>query len=167
TIKTKLAAVFTVVVALSGASMFLALQGLGTINESMSNITSGPVHRSIALKDIQYKMMTVASDTRNLILSSEEAELATTRQSLQTLLGDVRSDVDALVGRFGVEQSNIDMKTIADTLVSYDAVLTRVQDEAVKATDSKAFALTTSDGSAAITAVETSLGDLRTTIASR
>ena len=41
TIKTKLAAVFTTVVALSGASMFMALGNLGTLNSDIGAISPG------------------------------------------------------------------------------------------------------------------------------
>ncbi len=62
TIKTKLAAVFGTIVALSGVSMFIALQSLGSTNDNMSAMVSGPVTRSIAMKDIQYDVSKVSGN---------------------------------------------------------------------------------------------------------
>ncbi len=167
TIKTKLAATFVTVVALSGVSMFLAVQNLGDINQSMGEIVDGPVERSLLLRDIQYDMMTVAADTRRMIISDDAQELSELRQDIQTRLAEVRSQAEGLVGAFSVEQSNADIRVIAETLTSYEAALARVQAEAIKNTDIAAFEITTTQGSAAITAVEDSLGALRTGMAAR
>ena len=82
TIKTKLAAVFTTVVALSGVSMFIALQNLGSINQSMGDIVNGPAQRSIELKDMQYDLASVSSDLRSMIISTDDAELAQMDQAI-------------------------------------------------------------------------------------
>lgn len=167
TIKTKLAAVFTTVVALSGASMFVAMQNLGTINESMENIVNGPVERSSALQDMQYDMMSIAADVRRMIISSDTEELGALRQNINTLIVEQIEDVTSMLGTFSVAQSNTDIQTVSDLLAQYQVKVGLVEDEAEKNSVQRAFDLTTTQGSAAITAVETSLGGLRDAVGAR
>ena len=167
TIKTKLTAVFTTVVALSGVSMFMAIQNLGTINDSMSSIVNGPVDRSLRLKDMQFDLATISGDMRAMIISTDAAEMAKMRREIDAKLTDIQANASDLDGKFSVAESNTDMKTIVDSLGDYRAALTRVQDEAVKNTDTEAFALTTTKGSAAVTALEKSLAALRQAVANR
>ncbi|HWU19105.1 MAG TPA: methyl-accepting chemotaxis protein [Devosia sp.] len=167
TIKTKLAATFVAIVALSGISMFMAVQNLGALNDEMDRIIEGPVQRSMALKDMQYNMMSVSADVRRMIISADDAELAGLRRDVETRLAGLGERAAALNGTFTIGDANARMQEIVDTFDDYSAVLERVQDEAVKNTDTKAFELSTTEGSAAITAVEESLGALRTTLATR
>lgn len=167
TIKTKLAAVFTTVMALSGVSMFLAIQNLGTINSEMERIVNGPVERSLALKDMQYDLTSMANDLRAMIIATDDDVLAERRISIDATYNELHEHAQELVGQFSVEESNADMAALLTTLDEYRSVLTRVQDEASKNTDSAAFAITTSAGSASITAVETTLGELRERLQAR
>ncbi|ODT70450.1 MAG: hypothetical protein ABS75_12470 [Pelagibacterium sp. SCN 63-23] len=167
TIKTKLAAVFTTVVALSGVGMFMGIQNLGTINEEMDRIVSGPVARSQAVQDIQYGMMGMANDTRALIISTDQAEMVSLRDAMDARLAGLKAAVQPLIGAFSVAESNADMQTISDLLDSYGAALVGVKQQAMLNTDTAAFAVSTSTGSAAITAVENSLGGFRDAVSNR
>ncbi|MCR6635884.1 methyl-accepting chemotaxis protein [Devosia sp.] len=167
TIKTKLAAVFTTVVALSGASMFMALGNLGTLNSEMGRIINGPVERSMVLKGMQYDMMNMAADAQKLILSQDQAELDATITGMDERLAKITTLAQDLQGDFSVEASNADMQVIVDTLAGYRAAVTRMQETSRKLTDTEAFTLTTTRGSAAITAVEDSLGNLRNSLETR
>ena len=56
TIKTKLAATFVVIVALSGASMFIALQNLGQLNDTLERIViPGQEEVQDAIKAVAYR----------------------------------------------------------------------------------------------------------------
>jgi methyl-accepting chemotaxis protein len=167
TIKTKLAAVFTTVVALSGVSMFIALQNLGSINQSMGDIVNGPAQRSIEIKDMQYDLAAVSSDMRSMIISTDSAELAQMDKAITDKLAEVDATATRLVGAFSLAQSNIDMQTIADTMDLYTAALVEVRAEAMKNTDTRAFEISTTQGSAGITAVEDTLTVLRDALAAR
>ncbi|SFV38356.1 methyl-accepting chemotaxis protein [Devosia crocina] len=167
TIKTKLAAVFTTVVALSGASMFMALGNLGSLNEEMSRIVNGPVSRSTQVLNLKSDMVTMANDARRMIIDTDMETLRQVRSSMDERLASITATAQGLVGAFGVPQSNADMQTIVDTLGEYRTALTRLQDETMKNSDLNAFQLSTTRGSAAVTAVETSLGALRDTVANR
>ena len=167
TIKTKLAAVFTTVVALSGASMLLALQGLGTIDASMSHIVDGPAARSIALKDMQFELASIGNDLRTMMLSTDAAEMDGLRAQLTANYEELRTTASGLVGKFESEQSNTDTQTFLSTLEQYWSVATRIQDEAAKNSEFVAFGITTSEGSAAISALEVSMAALQDAIAER
>ena len=167
TIKTKLAATFVTVVALAGVSMFLALQNLGTINESMDSIVNGPVERSAVLQDIQFDLATVSAEMRGMIVSTDDAELAELDHGLVVKLEEISQEAKALVSTFALEQSNADMQAIVDLVGEYSTALDDVRAESLKNTDAKAFAVTTSQGSAGITAVEDTLTVLRDGIAAR
>ena len=167
TIKTKLAAVFTTVVALSGASMFMALGNLGTLNSEMDRIINGPVERSMVLKDMQYDMMNMAADARSLIVSQDQSELAKVISDMNARLAEITTTAQSLDGTFSIEASNTDVKAILDRLSGYRDAVARMQTEAVKLTDASAFTLTSTRGTDAMVAVETSLGTLSEALAAR
>ncbi|MVS99881.1 methyl-accepting chemotaxis protein [Devosia marina] len=167
TIKTKLAAVFGVVVALSGASMFMALTNLGELNAEMGDIVHGPVERSMTLKGMQYDMMSMASDAQRMIASNDPEELASTRATMDRRLEGIVATAETLQGSFSIPESNADMQAVVETLAEYRQAITRVQEESLKITVATAFGITTSKGSASITAVEESLGALRSSLANR
>jgi methyl-accepting chemotaxis protein len=167
TIKTKLAAVFGTIVVLSGVSMFIALQSLGATNDSMSSMVSGPVTRSIAMKDIQYDVSKVSGNMASLMLSHDATEIAGLRSEIEAELAEIETEASALIGQFARPESNADIQSIVDRLAAYRVATAKVADEIAKNSATEAFAITTSAGSAAIGAVEESLGALRQSISNR
>ena len=73
TIKTKLTAVFAVVVALSGVSMFLALQSLGKLNDSLGTIVDVRAANALTMSDLETSLESVGSRLRAMIITSDEA----------------------------------------------------------------------------------------------
>jgi methyl-accepting chemotaxis protein len=71
TIKVKLAATFAAVILLSGASMFIALQNLGALNDSFSAAMEGNVQRIQLASGLEVATLTVARDEKNLILTQD------------------------------------------------------------------------------------------------
>ncbi|MFD1254056.1 Methyl-accepting chemotaxis protein I [Devosia equisanguinis] len=167
TIKTKLAAVFTTVVALSGVSMFLALGNLGTLNSEMGTIINGPVDRSFELKDIQYDMMAMGADAQRLIVSQDRTELNGVITGMNNRLAEITGQAQKLLGTFSDEASNVDMQTIVNNMADYRTAVELMQEQSLKLSETEAFAVTTTQGSAAITALEASLGRLRDQLAVR
>ncbi|WIY52225.1 methyl-accepting chemotaxis protein [Devosia sp. YIM 151766] len=167
TIKTKLAATFVAVVALSGASMFLALQGLGTINQSMDTVINGPVQRSQQLKEIQVELTALSNNMRAMLLSNEDAELITRQAAMQQNFDELNAVAHDLAGSFTNVDNASDMQSFIATLDTYWATLGDARAEAMKNTDTTAFAITTSEGSAAITAVENTMGKLLPALSQR
>jgi methyl-accepting chemotaxis protein len=161
TIKTKLAAVFTVVVALSGVGMFLGIQGLGSLNDSMNQTINGPIARSFALNAIDKELVTVALDIRTLALSNQDAEIAKYSAAAGADFSALRQHAAELVGQMPEPELNQRLEQMVATLDVYWAVALRVQEHAKLNSDTRAFEVTTSEGSAAITAIENSLTALR------
>lgn len=167
TIKTKLAAVFTTVVALSGISMFLALQGLGAINQSMATVIDGPVARSQQLKTIEVNLTALSNDMRAMVLSTDDAELAALHASIEQNYEALRNTTQTLTATFTNQENIEDMRGFAGVLENYWSALGDAQAEAIKNTDTAAFAITTTEGSAAITAIENTMAKLLPALAQR
>jgi len=167
TIKTKLAAVFTTVVALSGVSMFIALQSLGTINSSMASVIEGPVARSQQLKELQIDLTALSNNMRALILTHDDAEIAQLQASMQHNYDELTSVSSNLAASFTNPDNAQDMQSFIATLGTYWETLTQAKAEVVKNTDYAAFAITTSEGSAAITALENTMGRLLPALSAR
>jgi methyl-accepting chemotaxis protein len=167
TIKTKLAGVFTTVVALSGASMFIALSNLSTINSEMASIVHGPVERSLALEDMQGDINTIGSELRAMIISTDRAYMEERKQEIDTAYDGLVTTAQGMVGQFARPEANVEMQQLSETLASYRTVLTRIEEEALKNSDTEAFAISSTEGSAAYNALEETLVTLRTRIGER
>ena len=77
TIKAKLAATFAVVIALSGVSMVVAMQNLGSLNSAFAGAMDGNVKRIQMANDLEVATLEVARDEKSMILSSDLAEVKT------------------------------------------------------------------------------------------
>ncbi len=75
TIKTKLAATFVTVIALSGVSMFLAMQSLGKLNDSLSDIVDVRAANTMTMSDLQTALEGVGSKVNALIVANDVAEM--------------------------------------------------------------------------------------------
>ena len=73
TIKVKLAATFAVVILLSAISMVVALQNLGSLNNSFATAMGEGVKRIQLAADLEKATLEVARDEKNLILTHEPA----------------------------------------------------------------------------------------------
>src|SRR5690554_411613 len=71
TIKTKLAATFVTVVALSAGSMLLAIQNLGQLNDSLNTIVNVRTANSLNIATMQSNLERMGSRIRALILSDD------------------------------------------------------------------------------------------------
>lgn len=167
TIKTKLAAVFTTVVALSGVGMFLGIQGLGTLNASMSETINGPITRAFALSALDSGMTGLVSDMRGLVASSDDAEIARLAEEATANYMTLHSSAEALAGQFTRADLNEQMQDFIIRMDAYWETALRVIDLAQRNGDTRAFEITTSIGSASITAIEESLTTLRAAVKDR
>ena len=167
TIKTKLAAVFTTVVALTGVGMFLSIQGLGTLNTSMNETINGPITKAFTLSEIQNDMSGLVSNVRALVASTDDAEMAALSESTAADYASLHKTAEGLLGQFGTEELNGQMQVFLTDLEAYWDAAQRAQDLALLNSDSRAFETTSTVGSAAITAMENALTDLRATIKER
>jgi methyl-accepting chemotaxis protein len=167
TIKTKLAAVFTTVVALSGVGMFLGIQGLGTINQSMDTVINGPVERALQIRDLEIDLTSISNNMRGMILSQDQEELAQLQATIAASYDELVAGAQSLSERFTSAENVADMQSLLTTLDAYWQTLAQAQAEAVKNTDAAAFAISTTQGSAAITALENTMGRLLPALSAR
>lgn len=147
--------------------MFLALQNLGGLNDTLNGMVEGPVAQAISVKEMQYDLAAVSYDLRVMMASTSDDEIASLASKIEGKIAAVRSLAAPLVGQFAEAESNADIQAVVDSLEGYNAAIRDIKTEIAKNSDTLAFATTTTEGSAAITAVEESLGGLRETIAAR
>ena len=74
TLKAKLGATFAVIVALSGISMFVAIQNLGHLNDSIAGIVNGNAARNDLAATINARSLRIARDEKNYILAKTPAD---------------------------------------------------------------------------------------------
>lgn len=74
TLKFKLGATFATIVALSGISMFVAVQNLGNLNEQIERIVQGNVKRIELANDVKARILQVTVQQKNHVLANTEAE---------------------------------------------------------------------------------------------
>ncbi len=167
TIKTKLTATFAVVVALSAASMFVALQNLGSINDSMRSIIAGPVEHSIELKKIEVGMTSIANSIRAMTLAKDEASMMSKHNEIDGTFDEVLAGMKAMDGKFSVAESNVNMAKAIELFAQYREFVTQIQDEILKNSDDTAFKVTTGEGTPAMSAFNTSITSLRDAVEAR
>ncbi|MFN3274299.1 MAG: methyl-accepting chemotaxis protein [Paracoccus sp. (in: a-proteobacteria)] len=167
TIKSKLAAVFTIVVGISGVSMFMALGNLGAINDEMERTINGPVLRSGVVQELQYDMAAIANDSRAMIIEDDMDRLRQIRAEMDTRLGEVIEHAQKITGKFVLPESNADMVAINEALAKYRAATPRFQDAAMANSDEAAFEMSFGAAQEAFVALELSMTDLRTSLAAR
>ncbi len=154
TIRNKLIAAFSVVVLLSGASMFIAVQNLAQLNETMDSLVNQRAVATLNLSRLETLTTQIGSETRQMILSDNVADiqqraanLAEIEMELEALAGEVESRLTTDVGR---GHFNDFMKN----WMSYWEQNLALQEVTIKNTDAEAFRISTTDGSAAITTAE-------------
>jgi methyl-accepting chemotaxis protein len=96
TIKVKLAATFAVVILLSAISMVVALQNLGSLNNSFAVAMGENVKRIQLAADLEKATLEVARDEKSLILTHEPAERTTLLHSLDEEIALVHEDATLL-----------------------------------------------------------------------
>ena len=161
TIKTKLAAVFTTVVALTGVGMFLGIQGLGTLNDSMNNTVNGPITQAFALSALDTNLVALALDMRTLAMSRDDAEIQKFVDLSASQFTTLRDGAASLAGTLPEAELNQKMDGLIAVLDTYWVAALQVNEAALLNSDTRAFEITTTEGSASITAIENSLGALR------
>jgi methyl-accepting chemotaxis protein len=151
-LKVKLAATFAVVVAMAAGSMYIAIQNLGSLNDSFNAAVNGNVKRIGLVQDISEQTLMVGRAEKNLILSDNAADLDKYAQRIADSEAQIDKLLDELHGINDVEgQKRVDAFTSAwDGFVAIDA---KVQDYARLNSSVKARTLAQGDGQAAFEAM--------------
>ena len=167
TIKTKLAAVFVVVVALSAGSMFLALQALGTLNSELETIVNVQSANLVTSAEMQTSLESLGSRVRAQILSTDPVEK-------QDYVASLREDYDELINGHAALDANVRDQAIRDQLPAFLtkvnelwAAVERAQALTLKNSDVAAFAISTTDGTGSLDAITASMQALQDAIGRR
>jgi methyl-accepting chemotaxis protein len=166
TIKAKLAATFVAVVALSAGSMLIAIQNLGSLNDSLDNIVNVRTANSLTIARMQGSLESMGSRTRALILT-DDTEVAEKYSALiQEDIAEVKADLVELRSKASAanqgtidafEAKFIDFETAAETAVEHGLINS----------DVLALAISRSEGSDTLGVVEKTMADLKGALATR
>ena len=164
TIKTKLAAVFGVVVALSGGSMFIALQNLGTLNHQLENIVDINSANLVRSAQMQASLESLGSRVRAQIISKDPAEK-------ESYIAKLREDYDEMVEGHAFLDANAKDPAIREQLPDFIvkvnelyAAVERGQEQTLKNSDATALAISRSEGSGSLGVFEETMGELRVSL---
>jgi methyl-accepting chemotaxis protein len=161
TIKAKLAAVFTVIVALSGTSSLLGIQSIGNVNSSLSTLINGSISRAQALQGMQVELITISDEARAMTARSDVAEMEKYISSMQTTFDGLRKEADRILGSFKQAANIADMKEYIASLDGYWAALSEAKTELLKNSNAAAFAVSATEGAAALAEYETAVKALQ------
>ena len=165
TIKTKLTATFVVVVALSAASMFMALDNLGKLDQSFTAAVEGNVKRITLSADINARTLRVARDEKNLMLQ-------TTVEGVDTYAAAIKTEgaaIDAELKQLNDLSSDLGKQRVeafAKEWGEFLAVNARVQALARENSVVEARKMSQTDGVALYAAFNQKLQKLRADISS-
>jgi methyl-accepting chemotaxis protein len=167
TIKAKLAAVFGVVIAMSGVSMLIALQDIGKLNQSLDTIVNVRSANTIAVGDIHTRLESIGSRVRAMIISDDAAVIA----DYAGKIADDNAEIDRLQAAL---DANVHDDTVRAALTEYTghmlklkAQIAKVEELAALNTDTAALTVTSTEGSAALGVVEETMGALTRALAGR
>ena len=167
TIKTKLASVFGVVVALSAGSMFIALQNLGSLNTELETIVNVRSANLVTTAQMQTSLESLGSRIRAQILTTDPA----VKQEYVASLGE---DHDELVNGLAALDANVMDPTIREQLPAFGAKVEELWASVNKATeltlknsDATALAISRSEGSGTLGVFEETMAALRASLQRR
>lgn len=166
TIKAKLAATFATVVALSAGSMLIAMQNLGALNTSLTDIVNVRTANSLTMANMQNSMESMGSRIRALILTDDA-------KAVETYIAGIEQDQDAVRTNLEVLRGNTDAQTQA-SLDAFSAKFDEAWSAILQAgqlgqinSDTAALAISRSDGSGTLGVVEETMGALKSALAGR
>jgi methyl-accepting chemotaxis protein len=167
TIKAKLAAVFGAIVVMSGVSMFIALQNLDKLNQSLNTIVNERAASTMAMMETQTRLESVGSRLRALILTDDDKEIS----DYVTNIAEDNAEIDRQTELLKTSISDPEVRGHLDDFLAqvdaYQASVQQVEDLASLNTDTKALAVTTTDGSGALGKVEETMTALTTALSNR
>lgn len=164
TIKTKLAAVFTVVVALSAGSMFIALQNLGSLNSELETIVQVRSANLLTSAHMQTSLESLGSRIRAQILASDPV-------AKEEYVASIKEDHDELVAGLASLHANVIDANIREHLAPFEtkleefwASVNRATELTLMNSDATALAISRSEGSDSLGVFEETMGALRASL---
>ncbi len=167
TIKAKLAAVFGAITVMSAVSMFIAIQNLDKLNQSLDTIVNVRSANTLVMQDMQTAVEAAGSRMRDMIMSDDTAQIQQYVGQIGEELKLVETDY-ALLDE-GVKDAEIRglLDDFSAALAAYKTAVAEAQTLATLNTDTEALQITTTDGSSALGEVEETMGALITALGNR
>jgi methyl-accepting chemotaxis protein len=167
TIKTKLAATFATVVALSGVSMFVAIQSLGKLNESLGTIVDVRVANTVTMGDMQTSLESAGSRLRAMIITDDAAVVEDYIGKVNEDLAEVVAGSEALDANTAEPELRELLAKFETEFAGYSAMIPQVTAMAQQNSDAHALAISRSEGSEALGVVEETMVSLKNALAAR
>ncbi len=149
TIKARLAAAFAAILFLSAVSAGLGIANMGTINDRLNTIISGPVEQTKLTLEMQRDLGMAARLEKNIILEPDDAK----RKTLYDQLKAVRAELEALFRQYRDIATTDGRKTL-DVILAVYGDFVKTQDEIVRLTflnsDARATTLSLGRGDEAL-----------------
>jgi len=164
TIKTKLAAVFGVVVALSAGSMFIALQNLGQLNQELETIVEVRSANLVRSSQMQTSLESLGSRVRAQIITKDQAEKESYVASLDE---DYRELVDGHAFLTGNTMDPAIKELLPNFIAKVDELYVAVErgeELTLKNSDANALAVSRSEGSGSLGVFEETMAALRASL---
>ncbi|MCW5721631.1 MAG: HAMP domain-containing protein [Devosia sp.] len=131
TIKTKLAAIFAVVLALSGVSMVLALQGMSATNQSFEDIVNRRVVIGMSFLEMQTQLESMGYHSRGLLIAEDAAKVEQEFSAMDAIYSAFHATAEDLMP--GLLAANVsELTEILRSMDSYMQIAHQVRDESLK-----------------------------------
>jgi methyl-accepting chemotaxis protein len=154
TIRNKLIAAFSVVILLSGVSMFVAVQNLAHLNETMDSLVNGRAVATLNLSRLETLTTRVGSEIRQMILSDEASEMEQQAATLLAVEKEIEELADHVESHLTTDVGRAHFADFRKNWLAYWEKNLEVQALTRKNTEVESFRISTTEGSAAITQAE-------------
>ncbi|MDV3252749.1 MCP four helix bundle domain-containing protein [Devosia sp. BK] len=154
TIKAKLAATFATIVALSAGSMFIAVQNLGQLNNSLSLIVDVRSPNTVAMAEMQTSLENVGARLRATIMANDVETMQGNIDQIDKSLAAIAAKRDFLEANVKDTQVRALLEQFDTQLEEYVPLLEATKTFALANSDTEAFKITTTVGSPALSKTE-------------
>ncbi|MHA6692389.1 methyl-accepting chemotaxis protein [Devosia sp. A449] len=167
TIKTKLAATFAVVVAMSAGAMALSIQNLGQINDSLDTIVNVQATNSLQMASMETLLENLGSQVNAIVLFDDIEtinEIATQIDGTHDRLNSLEADLNT---RIADPQNRENLVQLGTALEHYWTQVVEIKALAAEVSDVRALEISSSEGSAALGKVEDAMTALMNSLSAR
>ncbi|PXA99014.1 methyl-accepting chemotaxis protein [Nostoc sp. 3335mG] len=167
TIKAKLAATFATIVALSAGSMLIAIQNLGQLNASLTDIVNVRTANSLTMAEMQTRMESMGSRIRALILTDDDAIIESYISGIAEDAAGVTARIETLRGNMDDPQNLTQLDAFVGKFGEFSSAVLAAEEPGQINSDVDALAISRSEGSDSLGQVEESMGALKAAMADR
>jgi methyl-accepting chemotaxis protein len=159
TIKLKLGLAFGVIAVMLLVAAFVAVNSLGSLNETLKSMIAGPVERMNIAMNIHDTFMDIARTQKNMILESDAQEIRVYDEKLTKL----RSEAEDFMSRgeaIASEKGKLKYNAIKSSWETFKSLDSRMRQLAIEGKDSEATALSFGELRKANNAITSETDDL-------